>query len=38
MTITFGQLIEKKVRNIFSSKNNVKNDNGRLVPDVFLFF
>ena len=36
-TIKFGQLIEHNKRNTFF-KNYAKNEVGRVVPDVFLFF
>ena len=32
----FGQLIEYDKRNIFL-KNNAENEDGRLVPEFFLF-
>ena len=35
--MTFGQLIEHNVRNIFF-KIHAENEAGRLVPDLFLFF
>ena len=36
-TMKFGQLIQYKKRNIFLQKS-CKNETGRLVPDLFLFF
>ena len=33
-----GQLREYNKRNIFFYKNYAKNEAGRLVPDLFLFF
>ena len=36
-TMEFGQLIKCNKRNILF-KNHAENDEGRLVPDLFLFF
>ena len=36
-TMKFGQLIQYNKRNIFF-KNYAENEEGRLVPDLFLFF
>ena len=36
-TMKFDQLIEYKTRNNFL-QNNVENETGRLVPDLFLIF
>ena len=33
----YGQLIEYNVKNIFLQKS-LRNEAGRLVPDLFLFF
>ena len=33
----YGQLIEYNVKNIFLQKSR-RNEAGRLVPDLFLFF